>query len=313
MAYYGEYLGDDVAAYKPLFEPRNHRLEPDSILYSPIRDLFREVNQAEDGLWRDQVSRYIDLAQVVTQAAIEMFLSERDGLLGYAGMNNFYVYRHANQSLHRLFPWDKDNTFEQADSPIFLRADENVLFRRAIAFPDLRALYLDVLEQCARSAAEDDWLSGAIERSSSLIADAAHEDVWKSVSNEEYDQATEFLKEFARRRSAFVDEEVAKARPARLRSSSFVEAAEALAQAADLPYSDHGQATSRPWRGSNGGTSSAQDGRAIGHRVRKPQPEGLLSGDGTSSPSRARRARPASGSGRGTADSSARVYGWIGW
>jgi CotH kinase protein len=70
-------------------------------------------------------------------------------------MNNFYLYRYTGRSVHRFLPWDKDTTFQQADSPIFLRADENVLFRRALAFDDLRALYLDVLEQTARSASED--------------------------------------------------------------------------------------------------------------------------------------------------------------
>lgn len=212
MPYHAEYLGDDVVAYKPLFEPRTHRLDPDSILYSPIRDLFREVNQAEDTMWRQQVGRHIDLAQFVTQAAIETFLSDLDGLLGYAGMNNFYLYRYAGQSVHRVFPWDKDVTFQQADSSIFLRADENVLFGRAMAFDDLRSLYLDVLEQTARLAAQDNWLLGQIEHSSSLIGDAAHEDIWKSTSNDDYDQATEFLKNFARRRSSFVLQEIAKVR-----------------------------------------------------------------------------------------------------
>jgi hypothetical protein len=127
-------------------------------------------------------------------------------------MNNFYLFRYAGQAVHRFLPWDKDTTFQQAESPIFLRADENVLFRRALASDDLRALYLNVLEQTARSASENGWFLEEIERSSSLIVDAAHEDIWKSVSNEDYDQATALLKDFARRRSAFVLGEAAKAR-----------------------------------------------------------------------------------------------------
>ena len=33
---------------------------------------------------------------------------------------------------------------------------------RALRFSDLRALYLDVLEQCARAAAQDRWLETEI-------------------------------------------------------------------------------------------------------------------------------------------------------
>lgn len=215
LAFYAEHLSDEVGIYRHLFEARTHQGESDEVLYSPIRDLFREVNQPDDGMWRERVSQYIDLAQFVTHVAIEMFLAENDGVIGAAGMANFYLYRSAGQTVHRLLVWDKDTTFQQIDWPIFQRADENALFRRALAFEDLRALYLDVLERCARVAAEDDWLASEATRVASLIADAAHEDIWKPVSNNAYDEASEFVKTFARERSAYVLEEVARARGAR--------------------------------------------------------------------------------------------------
>src|SRR2546427_6864010 len=77
---------------------------------------------------------------------------------------------------------------------------------------------------------------------------------------------------------------------------------------------DQGQATQRPSLNSNGGTASAQDGCAMGQRVRKAQPDGFLRGLGTSPARRMRRFRAAaSGSGRGTAESSAREYGCNGF
>ncbi|MSO55528.1 MAG: hypothetical protein EXQ55_01180 [Acidobacteria bacterium] len=209
-----EYLGDDIDAYKSRFEPQTHRLEPDSVLYSPIRDLFRETNHDVDGVWRERVSQYIDLPQLVTYVAIETFLTEIDGFLGTAGMANFYVYRPAGQNTHRLLPWDRDTTFQEIDSPIFARTWDNVLFSRALAFGDLRALYLDVLEQCARAAAEDRWLETEVSRVSALIRNSVYEDTRKPFSNEAYDQDTAFLLEFAKRRPAYVLDEVAKARRA---------------------------------------------------------------------------------------------------
>ena len=147
--FYGDYLGDDLSEYKLRFQPQNHELESDAILYSPIRDLFREVNQPEDGVWRDRVEQYVDLRQFVTHVAIENFLAEIDGILGTYSMNNFYLYRHAGTSRHRLIVWDKDSTLEFPDFPIFWNAEENVIFRRAMAHRDLFELYLAVLERCA--------------------------------------------------------------------------------------------------------------------------------------------------------------------
>jgi spore coat protein CotH len=210
--YRGEYLGEDVDAYKPRFEPQTRRLEPDSILYSPILALFREVNHDVDGVWRERVAQYIDLQQLVTHVAIETFLAESDGFLGTAGMANFYVYRPAGQTTHRLLAWDRDTTFQEIDTPIFARAEDNLLFRRVLAFGDLRTLYLDVLERCARSAAEDRWLETEVFRVSALIQDSVYEDTQKLFSNEDYDRAVAYLLEFAKRRSAYVLQEVAKAR-----------------------------------------------------------------------------------------------------
>jgi spore coat protein CotH len=212
--FFGEYLGDDLDAYKPRFEPQTRRLEPDSILYSPIRELFREVNHDVDTVWRERVSRYMDLPQLVTHVAIETFLAENDGFLGFAGMANFYLYRPAGQSLHRLLAWDRDSTFQEIDSPVFARINDNVLFRRALAFTDLGELYLDVLERCARSAAEDHWLETEVIRVDALIRGAVHEDMSKPFSNESYDQAIVYLVEFARQRSSYVLNEIANARAA---------------------------------------------------------------------------------------------------
>ncbi len=73
-------------------------------------------------------------------------------------MANFYLFRPVAGNVPRLIAWDRDTTFQEIDASIFARVQENALFRRALMFPDLRALYLDVLEQCARAAAEDRWL-----------------------------------------------------------------------------------------------------------------------------------------------------------
>ena len=210
--FYGDYLGDALSEYKLRFQAQNHQLESDAILYAPIRDLFREVNHPDDGVWRDRVEQYVDLRQFVTHVAIENFLAEEDGILGSYSMNNFYLYRYAGSSRHRLIAWDKDSTFASADFPVFRNAEENVLFRRAMAYRDLFELYLGVLEGCALLAAEDDWLEHEITRAATLVAPHVRADTRKQFSSEEFDQSVLLLQQFARERSAFVLKEVRRLR-----------------------------------------------------------------------------------------------------
>ncbi|HET7698076.1 MAG TPA: CotH kinase family protein [Vicinamibacterales bacterium] len=205
-----EDLGD-ISAYKPLFEPRTHRLDADGALYTPIQNLIREVNGPDDAVWRERVEQYIDLNQFVTHAAVESFIAENDGLLGYAGMNNFYLYRQQGTSKHRLFPWDKDNAFLFIDGPV-ATTDANVLFRRAMGHADLREVYLSTVEQAARIAAADGFLAAEIERLAAQIFDAARADTRKQFSNERFDEAVEFMRQFAARRPALVLDEVARIR-----------------------------------------------------------------------------------------------------
>jgi spore coat protein CotH len=46
--------------------------------------------------WRADVERHLDVAQFMRHVAIENCLAENDGILGHAGMNNFYLYRESS-------------------------------------------------------------------------------------------------------------------------------------------------------------------------------------------------------------------------
>jgi spore coat protein CotH len=210
--WHGEDLGDDLAVYKAFFEPETHRLDADSRLYLPIRNLFGEANGPDDAVWRERVEQYIRLPQLIRYVAIETFLTEDDGFAGAYGMNNFYLYRPGGSTVHRLIPWDKDNTFFDVNRSIFARTDENVLVRRALGYPDLRALYLDTLEECARAASEDGWLGAEIERLAALAAGPVADDTLKQFSTDAFGEAIARLRSYAAVRPGFVLQEVAAAR-----------------------------------------------------------------------------------------------------
>jgi hypothetical protein len=207
--FFGQFLGDDLEAYKPLFEPRTRELDPDSALWGPIRDLWQAVNDPDAPVWRDRVGRLIDLEQFVTQAAVENYLAENDGLLGYAGLNNFYLYRFAGSTRHRVFPWDKDTSFLQSDFALLQGIESNELMRRAFGYADLRALYFDVLARCVDVDRSEAWLAGRIEAVAALIAGAAHADPHKPTTNDQFDAAIDGLRAFAETRPAYVVEQLA--------------------------------------------------------------------------------------------------------
>jgi spore coat protein CotH len=137
--YWATDLGDDLTAYRAIFEPEApNKTQSDTVLYTPIRNLFREANRAVDEAWRPAVDRYVDLGLLMTHVALEIFIADNDGFLGNfgeGGMNNFYLYRSATTNQHLPIFWDKSEAFYVADYPIFLRADENVLVRSALSLP----------------------------------------------------------------------------------------------------------------------------------------------------------------------------------
>lgn len=201
-----------IANYKVLLEPRTHTLDADSTLYTPIQSLFKEVNGPDDAVWRSRVDEYIDLTQLMTYIGIEQFLADNDGFLGAQGMNNFYLYRTQGSSRHRLFPWDKDQAFQFVDSTI-ATTDVNVLFRRAMTYPDLRETYFNTLESCARMAAAESFLSLEIDRLVGQIFDAVRSDPRKQWPDEQrFDQAVDFLRLFAAQRPSQVLNDVASLR-----------------------------------------------------------------------------------------------------
>ena len=163
-------------------------------------------------MWRERVERFIDLRQLIRYVAIDTFLAEDDGFIGAYGMNNFFLHRPSGSTVHSLIPWDKDNAFTDVTRSIFQRTGENVLFARALAFSDLRALYLDVLEECARSAADESWLAGQIDCLAALADAPVRADTLKQYSTDAFLEAVDRLRLFAADRSGFVLQEVSRAR-----------------------------------------------------------------------------------------------------
>ncbi len=207
-----EYLGDDLGRYQEIFDAKTNESHSTFELFDPIHRMVRTANEASDAAFESAMSEFLDLKPFARHVAAETFVAENDGWLGYAGMNNFYLYQFGDRTQFQVITWDKDNTFLQTDFPIFERADRNVLMRRALAVPALKQAYLDGLAAAAVSALEGQeggdpstgWLAREIERIAGLVLPAAREDTNKPYSTGEVEAAIDGLRRFARARPAFV-------------------------------------------------------------------------------------------------------------
>jgi spore coat protein CotH len=209
FAFYGEDLGADLAPYKPMFEARTHESETDEELYSPIRDLFHSMSEPDDALWLESAGQRLDLQNFMKMLGIEAFLGEGDGLLGYVGMNNFYLFRPAGSTRHRLIPWDRDLSFQFDFSSVERGREEYHMFRRAYDNLELRNVYFDAILATAQMATEEAWLESEINRLAALVDAAAREDTRKQYSDVDFEQGVEFLRHIARVRPGFVAAEIA--------------------------------------------------------------------------------------------------------
>jgi hypothetical protein len=95
---------------------------------------------------------------------------------------------------------------------------QNRIMTRAMKYPDLANLYLDVLSATADSAAEPSegdqrgWIEREVESEFGQIRDAVLADPQKPYTNDEFLQAVDDLRKFAQDRSTFVRTSVANKR-----------------------------------------------------------------------------------------------------
>jgi spore coat protein CotH len=216
-----EDLGPDLERYRALFQPRTHELESATALFEPIAAMVRAFNESSDEAFEESASAYLDFAHVIQHTAVQAYLAELDGFLGYAGLSNFYLYRPVNGRRFRIVPWDEDNAFFWARYPIDAGHAQNVLMRRLMERPAWREAYFAAVLAVAASAEEGaeeppdtpgvlvgGWLEREAARLQALVREAALADRLKPFTNEEFEAASAAAVAFARERGAFVRSEV---------------------------------------------------------------------------------------------------------
>ena len=210
-----EDLGDALAPYAAMFEPKTRETDAASRLYAPIAEMVNLANTVAAERLESELGARIDLPQVVRLLAIQAVVGEIDGLTGNWGMSNFYLYRFQGTSVSTLVPWDKSEAFKGGVSAgIWHNVDDvpaagrNALMSRAMQQPSLRGIYLDTLLWCAAIADESGWLEAEVRRAAAQIREAVRLEPAAPYSFDEFEAEVERLLDFARNRGAIVREDV---------------------------------------------------------------------------------------------------------
>ena len=215
------YLGSDLAAYAARFEPKTHESKSDVEKFGPIEQLVRLVNELPAEQLMSGLNEHLDLTAFMRYTAAQNFVAQNDGFLGYAGMNNFYLYRLENSSRHVFLAWDEDNAFQGSDFSLTMRHDENVLMHKAMQVPELRAAYYAALGEAVASANEPTgpaampWFEFEARRQGDLIYEAFREDPVKPYSFEQHEAARAHMINVTQTRAGYVQQQLSSAQTLR--------------------------------------------------------------------------------------------------
>jgi spore coat protein CotH len=186
------YRGANSIAYIPVpFEPETNE---DSLDPSGLVTFIRAASESPDAGYAAVMAAHLDVPRFVTYLAVENAIAENDGIVGFEGMNNFYLYQYAGTNRFVFIPWDKDTTFVSPDFALLERLDSNVLVRRLLADPAQMAFYRSEVKRAATVAVNPRFLGPKIEAAYALIRNAALEDTHKPFTNEQFELGVEGMK-----------------------------------------------------------------------------------------------------------------------
>ena len=175
--------GSDASAYVPSpFEPETHEDNPDP---SGLIAFIQAINDTPDASFLATMQGFMDVDRFLTYVATENVLAERDGFVGYDGLNNFFLYQYSTGRFV-VIPWDKDNTFTAVSWPILHRLETNVLTARLMQSPGPQQTYAAALRRGAGLVSES-FLLPRLRAFAAQIRDAALTDPNKPFTNTEFE------------------------------------------------------------------------------------------------------------------------------
>jgi hypothetical protein len=113
-----------------------------------------------------------------------------------------------------MLAWDDDLAFEWSNNLLrHIEPDYPKLFGRAYNdHAEMREVFLSMVEKCANSALEDNWLANEIERLITLVGPTVIADTNKPILMDSFDQRITTLRGFAGAQPQYALKKVAELR-----------------------------------------------------------------------------------------------------
>jgi len=198
--------GESVGAYVPV--PMQAETNEDHLDGSGLVAFVKAINELPAAGFPAGISAYIDPTKFLTYVAAENATVDNDGFVGYAGMNNFYLYQYKNTTRFAIIPWDKNTSFVQPEWPLYQRLDSNVLTAKLIADPAMKQAYVAAMNKAAGFVGTP-FLGPRLEAFYTLIREAALTDTKKPFTNDEFEQAVGGLRGIIAARPANIQSQTA--------------------------------------------------------------------------------------------------------
>jgi spore coat protein CotH len=175
--------GSDPSLYQPEpWQPETNELTGDHTVIPRFLDILN--HRPAD------VATVCDLENLADYLACETAVISRDGILRNAGPpHNAFEYHRPETGLFELVPWDVDQCLFSAEASrdLWHNFENSALTRLVRDTPALNDLYRRKIEEILEAVTRPDLIAARIDFIYNQIKDAAHADIYKHRSNDDFD------------------------------------------------------------------------------------------------------------------------------
>ncbi|MGE0445934.1 MAG: CotH kinase family protein [Vicinamibacterales bacterium] len=206
-----EYLGDDPAAYRRLYEIRS---KDTTQSWNDLIALFRVLNQTPPDRLEAALEPLLDIDGVLRFLALDVALVNSDGY--WTRASDYSIYQDPQGRFH-IIPHDMNEGLAEGggrgfggrasstlDPLVGLDDPGKPLRSKLLAVPALRARYLGYVRDIAERWLDWSVIGPIVEDYQSLIAADVEKDTKKLYSTEQFSSGIDSLRMFVERRRAFL-------------------------------------------------------------------------------------------------------------
>ncbi len=174
-------LGADWAAYNQIYSPKTALYDEQK---RAVMDLSRFVTKSDDAVFAARIGEFIDLPEFARYAAVMVYLSDLDGMLGPG--QNLFLYLHPKNQQFQFIPWDQDHSWgqfnrasqEQRDQLSILHPwqGENHFLERMFKVEAFKKLYLARLAEFGKTIFGPERLAQQVDEIAAAIRPAVQEE-----------------------------------------------------------------------------------------------------------------------------------------